>query len=266
MNHLLRSHAPITDAAWTQLDGEVKQRIMPALAARRLTDFVGPLGWEHSSTNLGRISAIDAPGTGMVAYQRRVLPLSELRADFTVARSELRDFDRGAPDLDLDDLDGAVRRLAEAENLAVFHGWAAAGIVGIAEAGTNPQIPLGTDVSRYTRHVAKAMETLLIGGIEGPYALALGPDAYTAVVEATEHGGPTLFDHLRAILGGPIVWSPGLKGALVVSLRGGDFLLEVGQDLAVGYDHHDADNVHLYIEESFNFRIVTPEAAVVCTP
>jgi len=263
MNHLLRSHAPITDSAWRALDHEVKSRLVPALAARRLVDFSGPLGWEHSATSLGRVSAIEAPAPGLVAAQRLVLPVAELRAGFAVSRAELRDVDRGAADLDLDALDAATRRIAEAENAAVFHGWAAAGIKGIAEAASAPPIALGTEVAKYPVHVAKAVETLLSAGISGPYGLALGPEGYTGVVETTEHGGLIVFDHLRQILGGPIVWSPGVTGALVVSLRGGDFFFESGQDLALGYDHHDADTVSLYLEESFSFRVVTPEAAVV---
>mgnify|MGYP000967020946 CR=1 FL=1 len=51
-------------------------------------------------------------------------------------------------------------------------------------------------------------------------------------------------------------------GHVVVSLRGGDFLLESGQDLSLGYTSHDVDSVHLYLEESFSFRVATPEAAV----
>ena len=98
-----------------------------------------------------------------------------------------------------------------------------------------------------------------------PTALALGPDGYTGVIETTEHGGYPLFDHLHKILGGPIVWAPGVKGAVVLSLRGGDFLFESGQDLSIGYERHDADTVHLYLEESFSFRVVTPEAAVTLT-
>ncbi len=266
MNHLQRSHAPITEAGWQQLEQEIQQRVVPALAARRLVDFSGPLGWEHSATNLGRVAAIEAPGEGLTAFQRRVLPLAELRADFTVSRDELRDVDRGAANPDLHGLDVAARRIAEAENVAVFHGWAGAGIVGIAEGEGLTQIPLGSDVERYPRHVAKAVEALLTIGISGPYGLALGPDGYTSLVETTEHGGLIVFDHLRQILGGQIVWAPGVKGAVVMSLRGGDFVFEAGQDLSLGYDHHDADSVHLYLEESFTFRALTPEAAVVLTP
>jgi uncharacterized linocin/CFP29 family protein len=92
--------------------------------------------------------------------------------------------------------------------------------------------------------------------------LAIGPSGYTRIIETTEHGGYLLLDHLKRILGGSIVWSPGLDGALVVSERGGDFLLDVGQDLSIGYSTHDAGTVELYLEESFTFRVVEPDAAI----
>ena len=124
MNHLLRSLAPITDSAWDLLDEEARERLHGTLAARRLVDFAGPHGWEHSATNLGRVAAVKSiPAKGVTGSQRRVLPLVELRSDFSLAREELRDHDRGAVDIDLTELDDAAHRLAVAENVAVFHGW-----------------------------------------------------------------------------------------------------------------------------------------------
>jgi uncharacterized linocin/CFP29 family protein len=265
VNHLLRSHAPITETAWSQLDSEGRERLVPALAARKLVDFAGPQGWAHSATNLGRVDEIKAPGEDLQARKRRVLALAELRAPFAISRQELLDADRGAADLDLTALDAAARRIAVAENIAVFHGWPEAGIVGITGATTHAPIALGTVYASYPGHVAKAVETLLEAGVSGPYGLALGPQEYTGVVETTEHGGLVVFDHLRHILDGPIVWAPGVAGAVVLSLRGGDFLFESGEDLSLGYTHHDADNVHFYMEESFSFRVATPEAAVALT-
>ena len=195
-----------------------------------------------------------------------MLPLAELRADFAVARAELRDLDRGAVDLDLGAVDAAARQIAQAENVAVFHGWAAAGIVGITEAAQLSPIVAGKKFADYPKHVAKAVETLLAAGVSGPYGLALGPEGYTGVVETTENGGLIVFDHLREILGGPIVWAPGVLGAVVLSLRGGDFLFESGQDLSLGYDHHDADRVNLYLEESFTFRSRHQRRRLPCGP
>lgn len=266
MNHLLRTHAPISDTGWSLLDHEARERLEPALAARKLVDFSGPQGWEYSATTLGRTVPLDsAPSEGVSGSLRQVLPLVEMRADFEISRQELRDADRGAEDADLDALDQAAHRMAVAENRTVFHGWSGS-ITGIAEASPHDPLPLGEVADEYPRPVAGATERLLCNGITGPYGLALGRGQYRRVTETAEHGGYPLLEHLRKILEGPIVWAPGLEGAVVLSLRGGDFLFESGQDLSIGYDSHDADVVRLYLEQSFSFRVATPEAAVVLSP
>lgn len=265
MNHLLRNLAPISDAAWGELDDEARGRLEPALAGRRLVDFSGPHGWSYSATTLGRTLALgSAPCSGVSGRQRRVLPLVEVRAEFELSLEELRDFDRGAADADLAPLDTAAHQMAVAENVAVFHGWEGA-IAGISEVSPHDPIAFGPVTDEYPRPVAAAVQRLLQSGVKGPYALALGGEEYQRVVETAEHGGYPLLEHLRKILDGPIVWAPGVRGAIVLSLRGGDFLFESGQDLSLGYASHDGDTLRLYLEQSFSFRVATPEAAVVLT-
>ena len=261
MNHLLRPLAPISDAGWELLDGEAKARVTPALAVRKLVDFAGPHGWERSATNLGRMTPLgSSPGEGVTGQQRRVLPLVELRADFDLSRSELRDADRGAADTDLSALDDAARKIAVAENAAVFHGWQNV-FSGIAESSPHEPLALG-DAESYPGQVAGAVEQLLASGIAGPYGLALGSEAYRVALGTAEHGGFPLSEHLSKIVDGPLAYAPGVDGAVLVSLRGGDFLFESGQDISIGYDHHDELIVRLYLQESFSFRVATPEAAV----
>jgi uncharacterized linocin/CFP29 family protein len=197
--------------------------------------------------------------------QRRVLPLVEVRVDFELSRGELRDADRGADDTNLEALDKAAHQIAVAENVAVFHGWDGA-ITGVGEASPHEQVKLGKEADGYPRQVAGAVERLLCSGITGPYGLALGREQYRRVVETAEHGGYPLLDHLGKILEGPIVWAPGVQGAVVLSLRGGDFVFEAGQDLSIGYQSHDGEAVRLYLEESFSFHVATPEAAVALKP
>ena len=265
MSHLLREHAPITEAGWKLLDSEARERLAPALAARKLVDFAGPHGWEHSASNLGRTDELSGvPEKGVDARQRRVLSLVELRARFSVARSELDDAERGAEDVDLKALDEAAGRIARAENSAVFHGWKKAGIAGIIESAGRERIALGEDCELYPRHAAKAVDALREAGVDGPYGLALGPDAHTRVLETSEHGGYPLLEHLREILGGPIVWAPAVDGGAVMSMRGGDFLYDSGQDISIGYESHDAEAVNLYLEESFTFQVATPRGG--CRP
>jgi len=266
MNHLLRGLAPLSDAGWQLLDDEARERLEPALGARKLVDFSGPHGWERSATNLGRVTALKgAPSKSVSGLRREVLPLVELRADFTLSRDELRDADRGAADPDLGPLDEAAREIAAAENVSVFHGWRGA-ITGVAERSPYKSVSLGKSAAAYPTRVAGAVERLLSQGVGGPYGLALGREQYRRVVETAEGGGYPLLDHLRKILEGPIVWTPGVQGAVVLSLRGGDFLFESGQDLSIGYDSHDDGVIRLYLQESFSFLVATPEAAMVLTP
>ena len=81
MNHLMRELAPITDEAWSQIDDEATRSLKHFLAARRLVDFTGPLGWEYSAVDAGRIETLDGGALGAVeAARRKVVPLVELRS------------------------------------------------------------------------------------------------------------------------------------------------------------------------------------------
>ncbi|HMK63806.1 MAG TPA: family 1 encapsulin nanocompartment shell protein [Acidimicrobiales bacterium] len=266
MNHLFRELAPVSDAGWAQLEDEAKGRLIPYLAARKLVDFSGPHGWDYSATNVGRTGSVSSPSEGVSAAQRRVLPVVELRAHFSVSRVELDDAERGASDVDFEELDEAARQIAVAENVSVFHGYGAASMQGITECTSHAPVPIEDDMEQYPKVVTQATDVLRRAGIEGPYGLAISPGIYSKIVETTEHGGYLLLDHLRKILEGPLVWAPGVEGGVVLSLRGGDFVLDCGQDLSIGYSHHDGQVVHLYLEESFTFRVIEPDAGVGLRP
>ncbi len=262
MSHLLRLSAPISERGWELIDEEARERLTPGMASRRLVDFDGPHGWEFASVPLGRVDPVDVSLAGVAAGRRRVQTVVEFNVPFTVSRSELLDGDRGAADVDFDDLDRAARQFIEAENTTVFHGSAGAGIDGIVPSCPHDPIARPADANGYPGAVAQAIDLLKRNGIEGGYGLALSREEWTRVVETGELGGYPLFDHLKSILDGPIVWTPGLEGAVVVALRGGDFVFHCGQDVSVGYTAHDAEQVTLYLEASFTFRNLTPEAAV----
>jgi uncharacterized linocin/CFP29 family protein len=265
MNHLSRELAPISTDAWVEIEAEAKARLTTYLAARKVVDFDGPHGWTHSSVNLGRTIRLPDPTDQVKARQRQVLQVVELRSDFSLSRDELDDVARGADTIDLDPLDKAAERIAIAENVAVFHGYAAGGIVGITQASPHAPVGLSSDLDDWPVSVAVAVNTLLSAGIGGPYGLAIGPVGWTGIVESAGHGGRLLFDHLRQILGGPVVWAPGVEGAVVLSLRGGDFVIDCGQDLSIGYADHDSETVQLYFQESFTFRAIEPAAAIALT-
>lgn len=263
MNRLFRELAPISDAAWGEIDSEATSQLTHFLAARKLVDFVGPCGWAHSAVSKGRAEPRDdSPFPGITAAQRQVLPLLELRRPLTLDRSELEAVDRGASDADLDPLAEACRELALAEDSLVFNGYEAAGIVGIGAASPHEALALSDEFDRYPNHVAQAVALLKGAGVGGPYAIALGPRCYRGVIETTERGGYPILQHLHLILGGPVIWAPAVDGAIVLSQRGGDFELTVGQDISIAYKSHDADTVTLELQESVAFQAPSPEAAI----
>jgi uncharacterized linocin/CFP29 family protein len=264
MNHLFREHAPITPAGWEEIEKEAKRTLRALLAARRVVDFRGPLGWGASDVELGRADPVAAPAGAkdVQARLRRIQPLVELRIPFEMSRAELDAIDRGARDPDLDAVTAAAREIAVAEDRAIFHGYDAAQITGICQASAGRAVPLGTSHNDYPGAVAAALTRLRDDGIEGPFAVVLNEQLYKELAARTEGGYPIL-THVKRLIDGDIIPAPGLEGGLVVSLRGGDFELTVGQDFSIGYLDHTTERVRLYIEESFTFLVLTEQAAVL---
>ena len=262
MSPLQRELAPVTAEAWALIEEEAKRTLKLKLAARKLVDFSGPLGWEASAVNTGRIERLsEAPAEAVEVRVRKVQPLVELRVPFELQRDELDAIVRGAKDPVLDPVRDAAGAAAMAEDRAVFRGYAAGGIAGIAEAAATARLTLSDDFVAYPGVVAEAVNKLHLAGVEGPYGIALGPRCYTGLTKTT-HGGFPVMEHVRRLLDGPLVWAPAVDGAVVLSLRGGDFELTVGQDFSIGYLDHTAAVVRLYLQESFTFRVLSAEAAV----
>ena len=262
MSHLHRELAPISENAWNEIDKEASRTLRSFLTARRIVDFSGPHGWDHAAQGLGRLERIEGPVDGVEAGVRVVQPLVELRHTFSLDRSDLDDIDRGRPDPDLSNVIQAAKRAALAEDRIVFEGFKEAHITGIAEASTYPPIQIDNNYAEYPKLMAQAVSSLREAGVDGPYAAVLGPRCWTGVIETTEHGGYPVLEHLRLVLGGPVVWGPAVDGAVVVSTRGEDFQLACGDDWAIGYLSHGPDTVELFLQESIGFRVLTPEAAV----
>jgi uncharacterized linocin/CFP29 family protein len=264
MNNLHRELAPISAAAWASIEEEAKRTFARHVAARRVVDVAGPDGLTLAGVGTGHVTPIDPPGEGVTARLRAWRPVAELTVPFALDRGQIDDVERGALDPDWQPVKDAAKKIAFAEDRAVFDGYPAAQITGIRQASSNPGLSLPAEVQKYPDVVAKAVSGLRLAGVGGPYSLLLSADAYTAVSETTEHGYPIL-EHLRRLLDGDIVWAPAIDGALLLSGRGGDYELRLGQDLSIGYLSHDADSVQLYFVESFTFAVYTTEASVSIT-
>ena len=265
MNNLHRELAPISEMAWAQIEEEASRTLKRHLAARRVVDVRGPTGLELSAVGTGHLRQIEAPGDGIQATQREVKALVELRVPFELARQAIDDVERGANDSDWSPLKDAARKIAFAEDRAVFEGYASAGIQGVRQGTSNPVLTLPADVPGYPGAVAQAVSQLRLAGVNGPYALLLGAEPYTAIGGGSDDGYPILH-HIQHLVDGEIVWAPAITGGVVLTTRGGDFELHLGQDISIGYLSHTDTAVRLYLQETFTFLMLTAEAAVLLAP
>src|SRR5579862_776135 len=265
MNNLHRELAPISDAAWSQIEEEASRTLKRYLAGRRVVDVQGPGGVALPAIGTGHLRSIKAPGDDILARQREVNALVELRVPFDLDRQQIDDVERGANDSDWQPAKDAAQRIAFAEDRAIFDGYAAAGIGGIRQGTSNPVMTLPADVRAYPDAIAQAVSQLRLVGVNGPYSVLLSADAYTGLSETSDHGYPVL-EHVKRVVDGEIIWAPAIAGAFVLTTRGGDFGLYIGQDVSIGYLSHTDAAVRLYLQETFTFLLLTTEAAVALAP
>lgn len=262
---LRRSLAPLTEKTWEAIDDAAAQTLKSLLTARAIVDFDGPRGWEFAAVNLGRLSIPESSGGDDVPWGKRlVLPLVEIRLPLHMPQMELDSIARGARDGDVTAIEEAARRAAMFEESAVYNGFEAGGIKGIIPQSAHDPIDLPANVQEYPRAVAMGLRELRLAGIDGPYFLVLGSEAWAGLMQGV--GGYPPHRVIERLIGSPVRMSPAIHGGVLLSGAKGHFELTVGQDFSIGYLRHDGNEVELYLTESFAFRVLQPKAAVHLAP
>jgi uncharacterized linocin/CFP29 family protein len=263
---LKRDLAPVLPDALAAVDAEAARVLKLNLAGRKIVDFRGPSGWQAAAVNTGRLELLP-PGADPDLHVgiRRVQPLVEVRVPIRLPIAELDTVARGAPNPDLTAVVRTAEKVAHAEDAAIFNGFVPAGIVGIIPASPHRPHALPADLTALPRTILAARETLREAGVAGPYALVLDAGRYAQLLAAAEDGYPLAKRITQQVLDGPLVRASAIQGGVLLSMRGGDYELTVGQDLSIGYAHHDTKTVELYLTESFTFRVLEPAAAVALT-
>jgi uncharacterized linocin/CFP29 family protein len=264
MNNLYRELAPITETAWAEIELEASRTFKRHIAGRRVVDVSDPGGPVTAAVSTGRLLDVKAPTDGVIARLRASKPLVRLRVPFTLSRSEIDDVERGSKDSDWDPVKAAAKKLAFVEDRAIFEGYSGASIEGIRSCSSNPAPKLPKEVRDFPDVISQALSGLRLAGVDGPYSVLLSADAYIKVSETTEHGYP-IREHIRRLIDGDIIWAPAIDGAFVLTTRGGDFDLQLGTDVSIGYLSHDADTLQLYMQETMTFLCYTAEASVCLT-
>jgi uncharacterized linocin/CFP29 family protein len=259
---LKRKLAPILPEAWKLIDAEAARVLRLHLAGRKIVDFKGPHGWKYAAVNTGRLELLadqQIPDVNMGV--RKVQPLIEVRVPIKLKIMELDTVARGAEDPDLEPVVHAAEKMALTEDTAIFNGLVGAGIKGILESSPHNPIPLPADVRDLPRAILSAKEVLRRSGVSGPYVLVLGAQLHDQVLAATDDGYPLVKRIEQQLVDKGLIRAEAVRGAAVLSLRGGDYELTVGQDVSIGYAYHTKDEVELYLTESFTFRVLEPSAA-----
>ncbi len=265
MNNLHRELGPISDAAWAQIEEETTRTLKRYLAGRRVVDVPSPGGLALPGVATGHLLSITPPAEDIIASQREIKALVELRVPFELSRQAIDDVERGSDDSDWQPAKDAAKKIAYAEDRAIFFGYREANIRGIREGTSNPIEALPADVRDYPDAVAHALSQLRLVGVNGPYSVLLGAKEYTELAETRDHGYPVL-EHVNRIVDGNLIWAPAIDGAFVLTTRGGDFELNIGQDVSIGYLSHTDAAVRLYLQETFTFRVLTSEASIALSP
>ncbi len=262
MDILKKDLAPLTHSAWEAINTEAKQIFNSLLSARRFVDIQGPKGIDYAAVPLGRLDVLDDMEKKGVRYGiHKVMPLIELRIPFTLNIWELDNLARGAKNVNLDGLDEAAQKLSRFEEETIYQGLDKACVTGLLKSSAHDRLKYPENIEELPKVISQAMTLLSDSSVEGPYSLVVNKKKWQEI--SGVHRGYPLKLQLESLLGGSIIRNAFIDNALLVSERGGDLEMTIGQDIAVGYEHHDTKNVQLFFTESFTFRVLDDRALVV---
>jgi len=261
MDILKRNIAPITDKAWQEIDRQAKKVFLNQLTARYFVDVIGPKGWDYTTVGLGRLNVPENQREGNVRFGiHLVQPLVEIRTSFQLDLWELDNINRGAIDVDFTPLIDAAKQTALFEEKAIYHGFEPGDIDGILPVLEYEPLSFSHEPGEFFGSTIEAATILSDASVEGPYALLINPLLW-ADLAGIKSGYP-LNKAIENTIKAKIILVPILEDALLVSNRGGDFQLILGQDLSIGYENHDDKYVNLFFTESFTFRVLDPSVFV----
>lgn len=262
MDILKNEMAPITKGAWKEIKEELKIVLNNNRTARKFVDIDGPYGFEFSAVPMGKLIIPEDQKHEEINYGiRSVLPMVEVRKPFELDIWELDNVSRGAKDINLDPLEEAALQLVRFEEQLIYKGLPLAGIKGLVEDNHYETVPLPKNLDNILRFVGKQINTLQRNSVEGPYTLVLNEKNWLELINLVD--GYPIIKQLKEILGGEVIANEYCDHSFLVSERGGDYELILGEDATIGYDSHDSKKVKLFLTQTLSFRVLSPEAKML---
>lgn len=260
MDFLKRNLAPLTDEAWEEIESRAKEVFETQLSARKVVHVEGPKGPDYTALTQGRLTNIEGEKGEVCTGIYEVKPLVETRITFELSRWEMDNVVRGAKDIDLSPLEDAVKKAALFEENALYNGHVSSGIKGLQNITTNEIIPFGNNGLDIMESIAQATLVLKEAFTEKPYTLVVSKEAWKRINREVQ--GYPLSKRIEALLGGGIVYSDVIEGALLLPYNHDDIEMTIGRDFSIGYESSNKENVQLFITESFTFRVLDPALIV----
>lgn len=255
---MYRSLAPITKNGWEQIDNRAKEVISSIISGRKVVSVTGPKGSNYVAYNHGKLGHVmEQDGVKFASY--KVTPLVEIRIEFKLNRWELDNAIRGNNNIDFTNLEDAVRKAAIFEEKAIYEGLSDGNIKGLLEL-TESYEKLGDTADTIKESIAKAILKLRKAYFTGNMDLIVSEDLY-AKLWSLESRTP-LVKTLESMIGGKIVTSEVMKGAILIPHKNENFVLELGEDFSLGYQEHDQKEVTFFIKESFTFQVLDESLVV----
>lgn len=265
MNILKKALAPITEKAWEEIEMQSERIIKEFLTGRKIADVNGPKGIELGAISTGRLMVPSNQSKEGIHFGiREVIPIVEVRKPFSLDLWEIDNASRNAEDLDLSALEKAARQIASFEDEALYYGFDNNIATGLINAKASEPVKVKVNTTDFLQVLAEQVNSLQIDGVEGPYTLVL-PDKVWAKLVADSTAYP-LSLLLKGVTGGNLIIHHHNKDIFLVSERGGDFELHLGQDISLGFEGHDTKKVKLFFTESFAYQIHGPEAVRILQP
>ncbi|SHH10784.1 Uncharacterized protein, linocin/CFP29 family [Anaerosphaera aminiphila DSM 21120] len=255
MDVLKRSIAPVSSEAWSEIDNRAAEVIKSILSARKVLKVNGPKGWDYTSISEGRLKDLDGVKdkgnvkTGIFETQNLV----EARIGFELDKWELDNIERGAKDIDFTNLEIACEQLAIFEENAIYNGYDKGNIMGLSKSAGH-KLKLGANGNEILQSIGEGKYKLFNSYVEGPFDLLVSPEAYNKI--NTVYEGAFLMHGIEKLIGGEIIRSKALKGALLIPHRDEDLEFTVGQDFSIGFERELEKTVRLFATETFTFRIL----------
>jgi uncharacterized linocin/CFP29 family protein len=261
MDILKRNLAPLSEAAWKEIDSRAQEVLKSNLSARRVLNVNGPKGWDFTVLSEGRLDDIVEGEVCTGTY--KVKPLIEARINFTLDRWEMDNIIRGAKDIDLSSLEEAAKKLALFEENAVYKGYPQGNIDGLENESAHEKISLGNDSSSIMESITQGLLTLQDNFVEGPFSLVVGREAWKRI--NVESQGYPLIKRIENLLGGKIILSNVVEGGLLLPFNNENLEFTIGQDFAIGYESSNDKEVRLFISESFTLRVLDKNIIITFT-